>query len=226
MRRWVPSGERDSGGPVRVVVEERQRGARLRRLVPESSCRARRTIRFEFNEGGYQTLNFVPAIGTILLGVFCGQLLMSDRRWWQKFLFLVLGGGVCLGLGVVAGEYACPIVKRIWTPSWVLFSGAWVIWGLAIFYLVFDLCRLRWIGVAVGRGRHEFAGLLSHGHADLVRGPRRPCRPTLASCGAAVSTPSGWPTTCSVGWSAPISAVLLFWLIALWMYCKKYFVRV
>ena len=45
----------------------------------------------------------------------------------------------------MAGEYACPIVKRIWTPSWVLFSGGWVIWMLAAFYLVFDLCRLRWL---------------------------------------------------------------------------------
>ncbi len=100
---------------------------------------------FSFNEGGYQTLNFIPAIGTMLLGVFCGQLLLSDRRWWQKFFLLVIGGAVCLGLGVAAGLYVCPIVKRIWTPSWVLYSGAWVIWALAAFYLLFDLCRLRWL---------------------------------------------------------------------------------
>ena len=102
---------------------------------------------FTFDEGGYQTLNFIPAIGTMLLGVFCGQLLLGDRRWWQKFFLLVIGGAVCLGLGVLAGQYACPIVKRIWTPSWVLFSGAWVIWGLAAFYLLFDLCRLRWLAL-------------------------------------------------------------------------------
>ena len=35
----------------------------------------------------------------------------------------------------------CPVVKRIWTPSWVLFSGGWCFLILAAFYAVVDVAR-------------------------------------------------------------------------------------
>jgi heparan-alpha-glucosaminide N-acetyltransferase len=181
--------------------------------------------RFEYNRGGYQTLNFVPSIGTMLLGLFCGQLLTSERRWWQKFLLLVLGGALCLGLGVLAGEYACPIVKRIWTPSWVLFSGGWVIWGLALCYLVFDLLRLGWLAFplaivgmnslamymmgqmlrpwAIKTVKIHFLGLMEQPYGPQVLADNM--------FGHLI-----WPT----------AALLVFWLIVLWMYRQKFFVRV
>ena len=180
---------------------------------------------FEYNDGGYQTLNFIPAIGTILLGVFCGQLLLSDRRWWQKFFLLVIGGGVCLGLGVLAGQYACPIVKRIWTPSWVLFSGAWVIWGLAAFYLLFDLCRLRWIAwplVVVGVN-----SLVFYLMGQLIRPwAERTMQTHFGVLWADLIGPKWLADDMFGRMVGPISALILFWLIALWLYSKKYFVRV
>lgn len=183
---------------------------------------------FEFNEGGYTTLNFIPAIGTMLLGVFCGRLLRSQARWWQKFFLLVFGGAVCMALGVVAGEFACPIVKRIWTPSWVLFSGGWVIWMLAAFYLLVDLCRLRWLAFplivvgmnsiamymmgqlmrpwSLGQIKTHFLGLLQH--IELWTGTRY-----LADnlYGHVI-----WPT----------AIFLFFWLIIFWMYRQKFFVKI
>jgi heparan-alpha-glucosaminide N-acetyltransferase len=180
---------------------------------------------FEFNEGGYQTLNFVPAICTMLLGVFCGQLLLSDQRWWRKLFLLILGGGVCLGLGVLAGQYACPIVKRIWTPSWVLYSGAWVIWGLAAFYLLFDLCRLRWLAfplVVVGMNSLAFYMM-----GQLLRPWAEKTIQTHFSGLLAI-----WPGPTIMADDmlgrviVPTTAVILFWLIAFWMYCQKFFVRV
>lgn len=180
---------------------------------------------FRFSETGEQTLNFIPAIGTILLGVFCGQLLMSDRRWWQKFLGLVVGGGICLGLGVLAGQFACPIVKRIWTPSWVLFSGAWVIWGLAVFYLLFDLCRLRWIGwplVVVGVNSLIFYLMYCLIQPFAVRNMQIHFDALWA-----VAVDPKWLASDMLGWLVgPVSALILFWLIGLWMYCKKISVRV
>ncbi|MCA9061138.1 MAG: DUF5009 domain-containing protein, partial [Planctomycetaceae bacterium] len=109
---------------------------------------------YPFNAGGYTTLNFVPSIATTLLGILCGQLLLHRPFGpWKQFLLLLLAGFVCLALGVLAHATVCPIVKRIWTPSWVLFSGGWVIWMLAVFYLLFDLLPLRllaWPLVVVG----------------------------------------------------------------------------
>ncbi|MGC3971782.1 MAG: DUF5009 domain-containing protein [Pirellulales bacterium] len=96
--------------------------------------------KFEFNPGGYATLNFVPSIATMLLGLMIGELLRSMRRSsGDKLVVMLAVGAACVVVG--AGlHYAgvCPIVKRIWTPSWALASGGLVIWMLALFYLVFD----------------------------------------------------------------------------------------
>ena len=55
-------------------------------------------------------------------------------------LRLVGTGVVCLALGLVLHELGiCPIVKRLWTPAWVLFSGGWCFLALAGFYYVMDV---------------------------------------------------------------------------------------
>src|SRR5436309_3677492 len=71
---------------------------------------------FEFNKGGYATLNFVPSMATMILGLMAGEWLRGARSPRGKFALLVLAGGVCMVLGLVAGATVCPIVKRIWTP--------------------------------------------------------------------------------------------------------------
>jgi predicted acyltransferase len=180
---------------------------------------------FEFNEGGYLTLNFVPSIATMLLGVFCGQLLQSEKRWWQKFLLLVVGGAVCLGLGILAGQYACPIVKRIWTPSWVLFSGGWVIWILAAFYLVIDLCRLRWLAfplVVVGMNSivmYVMGQLMRPWATKQFDIHFQDALQNLLGTQVLADDMFGYVI-------APTSAFLVFWLIVFWMYRQKYFVRI
>lgn len=111
--------------------------------------------RFQFNAGGYATLNFVPAIATMLLGLMIGELLRDKSRSSGRKIVVMLAAGVgCLALGA-ALHFAgvCPIVKRIWTPSWALASGGLVIWMLALFYLVFDHWgwrRLAWPLAIVG----------------------------------------------------------------------------
>ena len=98
---------------------------------------------YRFNRSGYTTLNFVPSIATALLGVLCGQLLIFEQRRGRVILTLLLGGAICIALGLAAHVTACPIIKIIWTPSWTLFSGGCVIWMLAIFFILFDVLPLR-----------------------------------------------------------------------------------
>lgn len=95
------------------------------------------------NEGGYQTLNFVPSVATMILGVLCGQVLLSGLTPWRKVGKLLLIALVCYLLGMAAGAWACPIVKRIWSPSWMLFSGGYVVTLLALFYVAFDIAPLK-----------------------------------------------------------------------------------
>ena len=94
---------------------------------------------FTANNGGYLTLNFVPTLATMILGLVTGRWLRDGappRR-------LVIAGVVCLAAGwVLSATGICPIVKRIWTPAWVLFSGGWCFLLLAAFHQVID--RLGW----------------------------------------------------------------------------------
>jgi heparan-alpha-glucosaminide N-acetyltransferase len=99
-------------------------------------------VPWKFNNGGYQTLNFLPSIATMILGVLCGQILQRPELPWKKVGILLGLALLCYGLGIAMGVWACPIVKRIWTPSWVLFSGGFVIAMLALFYALFDALPL------------------------------------------------------------------------------------
>jgi heparan-alpha-glucosaminide N-acetyltransferase len=106
--------------------------------------------RFKFNRGGYQTVNFVPALATMLLGLICGEWLQAKRSRWRN-LFQMLGLGiVCIGLGLLLSETSrlglgndlCPFIKKIWSPSWALFSGGICAVTLAVLYLLFDILPL------------------------------------------------------------------------------------
>ncbi len=99
---------------------------------------------FKFNSGGYSTLSFIPTLGTMLLGLIAGGWLRSDWPWWKKTLWLTLTGEVAFGAGYALDYYGiCPNVKRIWTPSWVLFSGGLCLLAIAAFYLVLDVLRFK-----------------------------------------------------------------------------------
>lgn len=92
------------------------------------------------NGGGYSTLSFVPTLATMLLGLLAGGVLRSEKEPKHRMNRLVLLGCVGLGLGALAGWLGiCPVVKRIWTPSWVLFSGGWCFLFLAAFYGIMDI---------------------------------------------------------------------------------------
>jgi heparan-alpha-glucosaminide N-acetyltransferase len=111
---------------------------------------------FEYNEGGYVTLNFVPSLATMIFGLLAGELIRSRRLTAGAKYFLLLGAGIAgLAIGWSLGFYGiCPVVKRIWTPSWAIYSAGWAFAALAVFYLVIDVARLRlwpmplvWVGM-------------------------------------------------------------------------------
>jgi predicted acyltransferase len=97
------------------------------------------------NEG---LLSTIPAIGTALLGVLAGEWLRSQRSKWLKLLGLLVAGAACLGLGYVWSRqvpvrYHFPIIKNIWTSSFVLWAGGWSFLLLALFYGIIDVLKFR-----------------------------------------------------------------------------------
>jgi len=99
---------------------------------------------FRFNGGGYATLSFVPTLGTMILGLFAGSLLRGPRPALEKLSLLAFVGVTLLAAGWGLGAAGvCPVVKRIWTPSWVLFSGGWCFVLLAAFFAATDAIGVR-----------------------------------------------------------------------------------
>ena len=99
-----------------------------------------RREQFKFNGGGYATLSFIPTLATMIMGLLAGGLLRQDWPAGRKLLWLFLAGIVSTVVGWGLGELGvCPVVKRIWTPSWVLYSGGICFLFLAFFYLVMDV---------------------------------------------------------------------------------------
>jgi heparan-alpha-glucosaminide N-acetyltransferase len=94
---------------------------------------------FAYNGGGYLTLNFIPSLATMIFGLLAGGLLRSAGSDREKVRALLGWGVAALAVGTIlhlAG--ICPIVKRIWTPSWAIFSAGWVLLLLAGVYAVVD----------------------------------------------------------------------------------------
>jgi predicted acyltransferase len=89
------------------------------------------------NEG---VLSTIPAVATALLGALAGQWLRSAKSPGWKVLGLVLAGISCLAAGWL-WSYRFPIIKNIWTSSYVLFAGGWSLLLLALFYGIIDVLR-------------------------------------------------------------------------------------
>lgn len=90
-------------------------------------------------------LSTLPAIATCLLGVLAVRLLKNPRLTeWGKVGCLIGGGLVCL-LGGYCWGMQFPIVKKIWTSSFVLVAGGYSMVLLGLFYMVIDVWKLqRW----------------------------------------------------------------------------------
>jgi predicted acyltransferase len=79
-----------------------------------------------------------PAACSLLLGVFAGYWLKSNRSGRRKTLGLVAGGIFCLAVGYLWGM-VFPIIKHIWTSSYVMWAGGWCLLLTALFYWVIDV---------------------------------------------------------------------------------------
>jgi predicted acyltransferase len=95
---------------------------------------------FRFNGGGYATLSFIPTLATMVLGLQVGRWLRLKWPSNQLLRQLAFAGLIGITCGIILQVLGiCPIVKRIWTPAWVLFSGGWCCWLLGGFYALIDL---------------------------------------------------------------------------------------
>jgi len=175
---------------------------------------------FVANRGGYLTLSFIPTLGTMLLGLIAGGWLRqeSEPKLLIRRLVVAGVGGLALGLGLsVLG--VCPLVKRIWTPTWVLFSGGWCFLLLASFYAVIDWRgKQRWAFPLVVIGMNSIAAyLIAHLFEEFIAGNLK------THLGQGIFDQFGE----SYGPTLQGATVLLiYWLLLLWMYRRKLFLKI
>lgn len=175
---------------------------------------------FLFNGGGYSTLSFIPTLATMILGLWAGNVLRSDQTSIRKLNSLCLIGLALLALGWFAGWMGiCPVVKKVWTPSWVLFSGGWCFLFLAAFYGAIDITGYRrWAYPLVVIGANSIS---SYCMAHLFEGfIEENLKTNLGLHFFEFAGKTYEPFLVGA------ATLLALWLILLWMYRRKIFLRI
>jgi predicted acyltransferase len=174
------------------------------------------------NEGLLSTL---PAIGTTLLGTLAGHWLRSRKSALVKVLGLILAAAACWA----GGEYwnqTFPLIKNLWTSSYVLVAGGYSLALLALFYLLIDVAGFhRWAFFFVVIGMNavtiyvmqDFVGFRRIAEY-FVGGLMKLIAPATDSITAA----SGRPDLVLL-W---VAVIAIKWLILLYLYRNKTFLRV
>jgi predicted acyltransferase len=175
---------------------------------------------FVANGGGYLTLSFIPTLATMILGLMAGRWLKSDLPHQTKLKHLLLAAAVGLALGTALHLLGvCPLVKRIWTPTWTIFSGGLCFLFMAAFYAIVDWRGWkRWAFPLVVIGMNSIAayGIAHLFDAFIVSSLKTHLGPNFFKHFGDTFAPM----------AQGAAVLLIFWLILYWMYRKKLFLRI
>jgi len=174
---------------------------------------------FVYNEGGYLTLSFIPTLGTMILGLIAGRWLRAAAPQIPMKRLLIAGL-----IGVASGLFfhvtgICPVVKRIWTPSWTLFSGGLCFLFLAGFSWLIEVRGYKkWAFPLVVIGMNSIAAyLIAHLFEEFI------VTSFHINLGQHVFQVFG---TALEPFTQGVVVLLTFWLILFWMYRRKLFLKI
>jgi len=178
-----------------------------------------RATPFVYNEGGYLTLSFIPTLGTMILGLIAGRWLRAASPRIPMRQFLVAGV-----VGIAAGlffhfTHICPVVKRIWTPGWTVFSGGACFLLLAAFCWVIEVkLYKRWAFFLVVIGMNSIAAYcIAHFMENFILSTFR------IHLGPHFFQFLGTGLEPLLEGAAVLSC---YWLVLLWMYRRKLFLKI
>lgn len=173
------------------------------------------------NRGGYATLSFIPTLGTMIIGLFAGDALKNSLGAKNKTKFFVTTGIALIAAGILLHVTGInPIVKRIWTPAWTIFSSGICFLFLAFFYQVIDVTNKRkWSFFLMVIGANSIAAYVM---ADA--GLR-----SLISNSLHIHLGQNYDQLFGPAYSTIVNGLLVLsflWLILYWMYKKKIFIKI
>ncbi len=173
-----------------------------------------------FTNHAYYTLNFIPSLVTMIGGLLAGHLLKSNRGEKRKITLLLVAGLGSLLLGLSFDWLGvCPIIKKIWTPSWVLYSGGICAIVLGLIYALVDVWGFR-------RGAILFVVFGANSIAIYIL-TWTLCRPLVANLGKHLNHTVFY--FASAEWRQLLVSALAFvliWLGFFWLYKRKIFIRI
>ena len=162
----------------------------------------------------------MPTLATMLLGLIAGGWLRGQGGPAAKVAKMLGMAVVCVAAGLALDHYGiCPIVKRIWTPSWVLFSGGVAFAVLGVLHAIVDLTGYPgWTYPLRVIGRNSIAAYcMAHLFNDFVVSTAR------THLGPDIFEKLG-PTYEPLIQGATI--LLVYWLILFWMDRRRIYLRV
>jgi predicted acyltransferase len=88
-------------------------------------------------------LSTLSAIASLLIGIVAGEWLRTEHSGERK-AFVLAAAGILLVLSGWLLDPLLPINKKLWTPTFALFSGGVSLLTFAALYSLLDIKRWRW----------------------------------------------------------------------------------
>jgi predicted acyltransferase len=156
----------------------------------------------------------------MMLGLWAGEWLQSPRTGERKFKGLLAASVVLAASGLALDALGiCPIVKRVWTPAYTLYSGGLVVAILAALYGVIEITGWRrWAFPLLVIGANSMAVyVMSWTMEGFVRDA------LVRHLGRAPFAVLGAPFEPVLRGAAVLG---VFWLVLLWLYRRRIFIRI
>ena len=109
-------------------------------------------------------LSTLSAVASCVAGILAGLLLQYPRATPQRKALWLIGGGTLMAGAGLGWSLQFPIIKDIWTSSYVLLAGGLSAMLLGIFYQVIDIWGyIRWAAVFMWIGANAITLYFIHG---------------------------------------------------------------
>jgi predicted acyltransferase len=211
MLRWVPPPGGSAGdlSPAGNLAGYLDRSLLPGKILPEY-------YGYGDNEGLLSTL---PAVATAILGLLAGAWLKQPLSAWKKASGLLVAGVAALFLGQLWSQ-SFPVIKNLWTSSFVLVAGGYSLLLLGLFYWLIDgLGWRRWAFFWTVIGANAITIYIGKEAIDFEHTARYLCGGLIQRLLAQGAT--DWAN--AVLWTAILAAQ---WIFLWFLYRHKIFLRV
>lgn len=166
------------------------------------------------NPGYWATINFITSTATTLFGVWTGQLLQSRKSHAEKMRIIAGSAVAGLALGAIINPWN-PIIKKICTTSFTLYSTGWVLLMLLAFY---------WIIEVKGYRKWTFPLVVVGANSIFIYSLDIVLRSWLNRAVGVFTFGYEW-----IGTFAPVAqsctVLLVMWYLCYWLYKRKIFLK-